>query len=117
MWAQGRGARGLGAHGARIVVAEIDPASAAAAAQKLAAEEIETLAVPTDVTRPESVDALLDAAAARFGAVDILVNNAGMSARIAAEDYPEADWDRMVALNLTGLFLCMRKTAKRAKEN
>ncbi|MCC7142533.1 MAG: glucose 1-dehydrogenase [Candidatus Eisenbacteria bacterium] len=106
-------ARGLGAHGARIVVAELDHGRGADAAAGLIAEGIDAVSIDCDVTSAESVDHLLQETATRFGEVDVLINNAGMSARIAAEEYPAVEWDRMVALNLTGLFLCMRKTAKR----
>ena len=106
-------ARGMGAHGARVVIAELDAARGASAVERLKGEGIEAIAIETDVTSETSVDQLLDATNASFGGIDVLVNNAGMSARIAAEDYTTEAWDQMVALNLSGLFLCMRRTAKR----
>jgi NAD(P)-dependent dehydrogenase (short-subunit alcohol dehydrogenase family) len=64
-------------------------------------------AVPTDVTRPESVEALFEAVVARAGRVDVLVNNAGVSGPSApVEDYPHAGWSEAVQTNLTGAFLC-----------
>ena len=106
-------AEALGAHGAKIVVAELDPATAEHAAARLAGQGIEALAVATDVTDLASLTAMFDRAEERFGAFDILVNNAGVSARIAAEDYPDEGWDRMVALNQTAVFRAMRIAAKR----
>ena len=106
-------ATGLGAWGARIVVAELDPTSAQAAADALKAEGIEAIAVPTDVTRTEQIAALCDAAEDAFGQIDILVNNAGVSARIPAEEYPDEALDFMVDLNLGGVFRCMREVARR----
>ena len=66
--------------------------------------------VPTDVTDEASVAALFDRTAARHGRVDLLFNNAGMS--LPAGDPDEvslADWNAIVAVNLTGAFLCTRE--------
>jgi NAD(P)-dependent dehydrogenase (short-subunit alcohol dehydrogenase family) len=67
----------------------------------------DALAVPTDVTRPESVEALFDVVVARAGRVDVLINNAGVFGRPApVEDVAHADWSAVVETNLTGAFLC-----------
>jgi NAD(P)-dependent dehydrogenase (short-subunit alcohol dehydrogenase family) len=68
-----------------------------------------TLAVACDVTDPASVDALFAETVARFGRVDLLFNNAGQNLMGATPDEidPE-DWNRIVAVNLTGAFLCAR---------
>jgi NAD(P)-dependent dehydrogenase (short-subunit alcohol dehydrogenase family) len=67
----------------------------------------DALAVPTDVTRPDSVQALFDAVVARAGRVDVLINNAGVFGPAAAvEDVAHADWSSVVETNLTGAFLC-----------
>ena len=68
------------------------------------------LAVPTDVSDPESVRALFDAAVARFGRVDLLFNNAGVGVpAIALEDLTLAQWKYVVDINLTGMFLCLQQ--------
>src|SRR5215216_219865 len=64
------------------------------------------LAVPTDVTSPESVGALFEAALARFGRVDLLFNNAGIGAPATVAELAVEDWQRVVDTNLTGTFLC-----------
>ncbi|KJK59100.1 SDR family oxidoreductase [Saccharothrix sp. ST-888] len=65
------------------------------------------LAVPTDVTDPDAVDALFAAAERHFGRVDLLFNNAGtFGAAAPVEDLALADWRAVVDLNLTGAFLC-----------
>ncbi len=67
----------------------------------------ESFAVPTDVSRPESVEALFEAVARRAGRVDVLINNAGMFGLSApVEDYPYDGWAATVQTNLTGAFLC-----------
>jgi NAD(P)-dependent dehydrogenase (short-subunit alcohol dehydrogenase family) len=67
-------------------------------------------AVPADVTDEASVRALFDRTAERHGRVDLLFNNAGMSARPVDIDELDLDaWNRVVAVNLTGAFLCTRE--------
>jgi NAD(P)-dependent dehydrogenase (short-subunit alcohol dehydrogenase family) len=64
------------------------------------------LAVPTDVTDPERVQALFDAARERYGRVDLLFNNAGMGAPGAVADLAIEDFRRVVDTNVVGSFLC-----------
>jgi NAD(P)-dependent dehydrogenase (short-subunit alcohol dehydrogenase family) len=69
-----------------------------------------TLAVATDVSDPDSVKALFDAAVNRFGRVDVLFNNAGVGApAIPLEDLTLAQWKNVVDINLTGMFLCIQQ--------
>ena len=69
--------------------------------------EPEAFAVPTDVTKVESVHKLFDAVVDRAGRVDVLINNAGVFGPAAPiEDYPHAGWAATVETNLTGAFLC-----------
>ena len=106
-------ARGLGAHGARIVIAELDDRRGGAAREALREAGIETELARTDVTDPASVERAFGVATERFGGVDVLVNNAGMSQRTPAEAYRDEDLDRMIDLNLKGVFRCMRAAARR----
>ena len=67
-------------------------------------------AVSTDVSDPESVKALFDAALQAFGRVDVLFNNAGVGAPgILLEDMALAQWKNVVDINLTGMFLCIQQ--------
>jgi NAD(P)-dependent dehydrogenase (short-subunit alcohol dehydrogenase family) len=76
----------------------------------LAAASDRAVAVPTDVSDPNSVKALFDAAVSRFGRVDVLFNNAGVGApAIALEDLTLEQWTNVVDINLTGMFLCLQQ--------
>ncbi len=66
-----------------------------------------SLAVPTDVTDPKAVDALFAALKQKFGRLDVLFNNAGISVpAVPFDEIAFDDWQRVVAVNLTGMFLC-----------
>jgi len=69
------------------------------------------LAVAADVAQEASVVALFDAAVQKFGRVDVLFNNAGTNAPpgVLLEDLTLADWQKVVDINLTGMFLCLRQ--------
>ncbi len=68
------------------------------------------LAVPTDVSQPESVRALFDAVVQAWGRVDVLFNNAGVSAPgVPLEELDVAQWKSVVDINLTGMFLCIQQ--------
>jgi NAD(P)-dependent dehydrogenase (short-subunit alcohol dehydrogenase family) len=68
------------------------------------------LIVPTDVGRPDEVDALFEATKARFGRLDVLFNNAGRGApAVPLEELRYEKWQEIVATNLTGVFLCTQQ--------
>ncbi len=70
----------------------------------------QALAVPADVSQEASVVALFDAAVQKFGRVDLLFNNAGSNAPPGLlEDMTLSDWQKVVDVNLTGMFLCLRQ--------
>ncbi len=77
------------------------------------------VAVPGDMGVKEDIERLIETALDEFGKIDILVNNAGTTYRIAAEDFPEDEWDRVLDVNLKGVFLCCqlagREMIKRKK--
>ncbi|MGO1078757.1 SDR family oxidoreductase [Inquilinus sp. CA228] len=77
----------------------------------------QALAVPTDVTDPNSVRALFDATKARFGRLDVLFNNAGVSAPgVPLEDLTFEQWKAVVDTNLTGPFLCTQEAFRIMKD-
>jgi len=74
------------------------------------------LAVPTDVTDPESVRQLFDMTTSTFGRIDLLFNNAGTGApAVPLEDLTIEQWRRVVDVNLTGAFLCTQEAFRRMK--
>jgi NAD(P)-dependent dehydrogenase (short-subunit alcohol dehydrogenase family) len=107
-------ARGIGfataqrllAEGAAVALADRDEAALRAAAEELGGRG-PVLAVPTDVARRADVQALVRATEDRFGRLDILVNNAGIAGRAAPiEEVTDDDWEAMLAVDLTSVFLC-----------
>jgi len=103
------------AAGWRVVLAgrRAEPLAAAVAEAGVAADR--ALAVPADVSDPRSVDALFERTVAAFGRVDLLFNNAGISAGGPIEDIAYDDWSKVVAINLTGSFLCAQAAFRRMK--
>ncbi len=74
------------------------------------------LAVPTDVTDPAAVQALFDTAVAAFGRVDLLFNNAGTGTpAVLLEDLTVAQWQNVVNVNFTGMFLCIQQAFRAMK--
>ncbi|MBA1157668.1 SDR family oxidoreductase [Microvirga mediterraneensis] len=88
-----------------------------AAEREIGAEGGSTLLVPTDVTDPTSVAALFAAIKQSFGRLDLLVNNAGTgSPAVPFEDIPFEQWQKVVATNLTGTFLCTQEAFRIMKD-
>lgn len=99
-------ARGAAAAGAAVAVADADLARAETVAGELAAAGARALAVVLDVTDPASVGRMVETVGARLGPIDGLVNSAGTTRRGPAAGYSLDDWQRILAVNLTGTFLC-----------
>jgi NAD(P)-dependent dehydrogenase (short-subunit alcohol dehydrogenase family) len=106
-------AAALAGAGAAVAILDLDPARAAQTAAEIAATGASASSHPADVRNEKAVEDAIEAAAARHGGVDILVNSAGIGIRRAAVELPLADWDQVVAVNLTGVFLCSRAAARR----
>src|SRR5437016_3839655 len=100
----------LAAEGAAGVVADIDGEQAAVAADRILEAGGAALAVPTDVTQEDATGQMAQAALDRFGRIDGLINNAAMYQRPAVsrapfEEISVDEWDRVMAVNLRGVFL------------
>jgi 3-oxoacyl-[acyl-carrier protein] reductase len=101
--------RRLARGGARVVAADINLPGAEETAALVKQDGREALAVQTDVASAASVETMVRAALTQFGnRVDILVNNAAIWTLVPTEELSEADWDRMVNVNMKGVFLCCR---------
>jgi NAD(P)-dependent dehydrogenase (short-subunit alcohol dehydrogenase family) len=120
------GARGIGlaiakrlyAAGARIVIADIDEAAAVKAAGQIDPKAGRVLGVATNVTSGASVEAMVEAALEAYGRIDVLVNNAGItgaSKPLWELDY--ATWERVLDINLNGVFRCCRAVIGHMREN
>jgi len=101
--------RRLARGGARVVAADINLPGAEETAALIKKDSGEGLAVRTDVASAESVEAMVKAALTHFGdRVDILVNNAAIWTNVPTEELSEEEWDRMVDINMKGVFLCCK---------
>lgn len=96
-------ARRFGALGMKLVIADIDAPALAAATAELEAAAYPVLAHRTDVSKAEDVQALADAAVARFGAVHVLCNNAGVGGFQRFETTGAATWEWLIGVNLWGV--------------
>jgi NAD(P)-dependent dehydrogenase (short-subunit alcohol dehydrogenase family) len=101
-------ARGLAAAGARVVVSARSGGQLDGVVAEIAAAGRDARAVVCDVTDPESVSRLLGEAETELGPVEILVNNAGVSSSAPLRSVELAEWNRLMAVNATGTFLCTR---------
>ena len=99
----------LAGDGASVVIADIDQVSAQEKAAVIRLRKGEPLAIRVDVSQWLEVQRMVKMAVDSFGRIDILVNNAGILGPYSpVEDYPEDQWDRVIAVNLTGTFLCCK---------
>jgi NAD(P)-dependent dehydrogenase (short-subunit alcohol dehydrogenase family) len=105
-------ARGLGREGAAVVLAARRPDRLDEVAREIEAGGGRALAVPTDVTSESGVEKLFAATMDRFQRLDVLINNAGSSTRGSIDELPVAEWDRVIAVNLRGPFLCAQQAMR-----
>ena len=105
-------ARTLAEAGADVAIAEIDPATAEEAAAEIRALGRKSLAIPTDVSKPEQTRKMVESVVSDWGSLDIAVNNAAVSQLKDAMDVTEADWDHIMSINLRGLFFCCQAEAR-----
>jgi 3-oxoacyl-[acyl-carrier protein] reductase len=116
---------GFGKAGSQVVVADIDkPAAEHVAAQITEKVRCDSLAVHVDVSNEKSTKDMTAAALQRFGRIDVLVNNAAIFATIPMnrgriETITPEEWDKLMAVNLKGLFFCCRAVlpAMRARKS
>jgi NAD(P)-dependent dehydrogenase (short-subunit alcohol dehydrogenase family) len=102
-------ARELGASGATVIAADRDEAAAHATTDAITKAGGKAHATGGDVASPDAVMAMISFAGAMTGGLHLLVNNAGIGGPAAdAGDYPFEDWNNVIGINLTGVFLGLR---------
>ena len=106
-------ARTLGAAGATVVVNYVSsPDAAEAVAAEIRATGAEAITLQADVANEAEVREMFAKVLARLGTIDILVNNAGLQQDAAFTEMTLAQWNRVIGVNLTGMFLCAREAAR-----
>lgn len=99
----------LAANGSRVVYADVTDATAAAS------KAPDALAMRMDVTNRAEIDAAIERTVKELGSLDILVNNAGVNTakhRVTIDEFPRAEWDRLIAVDLTGLYEVSQAAAR-----
>jgi len=104
-------AMALSAEGMNIVVSDLNKETAEAVAERIIATGGKALAVATDVASATDVETLFTRATDSFGAPHLLVNNAGVFPFVPMTDMTELDWDKVMNVNLKGVFLCSKRAA------
>ncbi|HVZ05414.1 3-hydroxybutyrate dehydrogenase [Hyphomicrobium sp.] len=97
--------------GGRVAIADLNLDAAKAAAKELGGEK-DAIAVAMDVTKEDEVNAGVEKTASAFGTIDILVSNAGIQIVHPIEDFPFADWKKLLAIHLDGAFLTTKACVK-----
>jgi len=110
--------------GASVVVVDLNASASQAVAESLTKSGYKTLAIPTNITQPDEVNALVEKTLSEFGRLDILVNSAALDPKFdpdamnkgitpgAFEDYPLDLWNSALNVNLTGMFLMTQACVK-----
>jgi 3-oxoacyl-[acyl-carrier protein] reductase len=103
--------------GARVAINyRVESPSAELLVEEIEAAGGEAFALAADVSRRSEAEMVVDETVSRFGRIDILVNNAGIWKGSPVEEMSDAEWDEMLAINLTGTFNCIRAAVPPMKE-
>ena len=95
--------------GADVAILDLNLSSAEEVAKEIVALGRQSIPIPTDVSYIDDVNAAMDKVLSEFGRIDILVNNAGIAGRtLPLTELEESDWNRVIGVNLTGVFLCCK---------
>ena len=118
------GGRGMGAafarlfasEGAAVTVSDVDMAAAQRISDEIAGSGGRSIAENCDVGKNDQVQAMVQQTLEAFGTVSILVNNAGILYRTPVESISEEEWNRVMAVNVNGVFLCSQAVIAPMKE-
>ena len=96
--------------GAKVVVADVNADAGEGTVRQIRESGGEAIFVRADVSVAGDIDALVRTAVSTYGRLDCAFNNAGIAGAIGAltHDYPDDAWDRVIAVNLKGVWLCMK---------
>jgi len=109
----GRGcAVALARAGADVAIVDLDAQAGPKTADEIRTMGCDSIFVPCDVTKRDQVQEMVRRVVERFGRLDVAVNNAGIGILGADEEVPQEDWDKVIAVNLTGVFLCAQAEAQ-----
>ncbi|MGI6113024.1 MAG: SDR family NAD(P)-dependent oxidoreductase [Mahellales bacterium] len=98
----------LAHHGAKVVIADLNPLALKGAEEEIKGFKSEVLSIKTDISKEEDVLNLMNTVHRHWGAIDILVNNAGIVATKSIEELSLEEWNNTLSINLTGTFLCCK---------
>ena len=105
-------AHALAEAGASVAIVDINPTTAQQVAEEIKALGRPSLAIVADVTKAADCKRMVETVVEAWGRLDIGVNNAGVGGWANAEDMTEEEWDRVIAVNLKGVFLCAQAEAR-----
>jgi 3-oxoacyl-[acyl-carrier protein] reductase len=106
----------LAANGSIVAVNDVDSLGAEKVAREIREAGGKALAIPSDISKYDEAFRLADHVREHFGHIDILVNNAGIIRGTSVEDMNEEEWDRMIEVNIKGVFNCSKAVLKSMKE-
>jgi NAD(P)-dependent dehydrogenase (short-subunit alcohol dehydrogenase family) len=105
-------AEGLAEEGATVVCVDLAADNASQCAEAIRRRGGQALGITCDVTDEGQVEAMVARARETYGGVDVLVNNAGILGGLSVLEMPVERWNRQIAVNLTGTFLCTKHVAR-----
>ncbi|MFQ5821775.1 MAG: SDR family NAD(P)-dependent oxidoreductase [Candidatus Heimdallarchaeota archaeon] len=98
--------------GADVAVADINLEKANRVTQQIKELDREAISLKVDVAQTNEVKRMIEVVKDKFKRIDIIVNNAGIAHNLPAEKISKEDWDKVIAINLTGVFLCAQAVGK-----
>jgi NAD(P)-dependent dehydrogenase (short-subunit alcohol dehydrogenase family) len=108
--------KGMASEGASVVLADTDETRGKQIVDEVSKSGGKALFARTDVSRKQDAETMVKTAVDRFGSVDILVNNAGILFTAPFEDTTENMWDKLLAVNVKGVFFCSQAAAAEMKK-
>lgn len=96
---------GLAEAGSHVVLCSRTKVELDEVAKEIEQRGVEALVIPCDVSNPKDIQNVVDEAVNKFHQIDVLINNAGITVKRPAEEYDLNDWNKVIGVNLTGVFL------------